>query len=264
MRNAWKLAVRGYPFAKGRGKLIAMARQSITGIVVVNDHQGNRLLLDLDNHIDSMIFLEGGYEDRAVANLAKIAKDRNCDHFIDAGANIGVYSLRFARDPGYHHLWAFEPDPRNFKQFAANLWLNRVHDRVTVSDVALSATDGDTTFYVSTPRRPDGKWNFNTGTSSLLKAGSDLHSAIKVQMRRLDQMVKVIGQNILIKIDVEGAEQMVLDGAAELMKNNKCLIMLEIWSETAGALEKMINYMSARGYHRLSAELGNENYLFGN
>jgi FkbM family methyltransferase len=264
MRSFWKAAVRLYPFSRGRARLIKLARRRISGIVVCNDRLGNRLLLDLDNLIDTTIFLEGSYESQALHTLAEHANQRGCTHFIDVGANLGVYSLFFARIPAFKELWAFEPDPHNHAQFVANLWLNQLSDRVHVSDVALSAQDGTTTFYTFNRRRLEGGWNFNTGTSSLLKAGSKNHTPITVQTRRLDNLLLLSGQNILMKIDVEGAEQMVLDGAHQLLKNNRCLVMLEVWSTPADGLEKMAQYMSNLGYTRVPADLGPENYLFAN
>jgi FkbM family methyltransferase len=264
MRLFWKAVVRLYPFSRGRIRLIGFARKRVGGIVLHKDGQGNLLLLDLDNLIDTTIYLQGSYELEAMQALAKHAEQRACTHFIDVGANLGVYSLYFARIAAIKEIWAFEPDPHNYAQFMANLWLNQLAERVHVSDAALSTQDGTTTFYTFNRRRLPGGWNFNTGTSSLLKAGSKNHTPITVQTRRLDNVLSLNGQNILMKIDVEGAERMVLDGAHQLLKNNRCVVMLEVWSHPPDGLEKMTQYMSQLGYGRVAADLGPDNYLFAN
>jgi FkbM family methyltransferase len=264
MNWAWKAVVRAYPFSRGRIRLINLARRKVTGIIVAGDRFGNRLLLDLDNHVDCMTYLTGGYEWDEVNCLAAHAARRGCTHFVDVGANMGVYSLFFARRAEIKHIWAFEPDPRNHAQLIANLWLNRLHDRVKVSDVALSSEDGTTTFYVFTAKRNPGELSFNTSTSSLIQGDPKLHTPIEVQTRRMDGMLALRGKNVLIKVDVEGAEPMVLAGAREFLMGNRCLLMLEIWSHPADAVEKTTEMLRQMGYGRVAADIGGDNYLFEN
>jgi FkbM family methyltransferase len=264
MRTAWKLLVRAYPFSRGRIRMIGLARRRITGVVLDKDSSGNRLLLDLDNFVDSLIYLEGSYEGDAVRALAERAKQRGCSHFIDVGANLGVYSLHFARQENIRELWAFEPDVRNFAQLAANLWLNQLSQRVKISPCALSSREGQTTFYLNDPPQRRGGLHLNTATSSLMKAGAANHTPIEVQVRRLDQVVPLAGQEVVIKIDVEGAESLVLEGARQLLRRNRCLVMLEVFSNPPERLERVTQFMAGLGYAPQSADLGPDNYLFAN
>jgi len=264
MRSLWRNLVRAYPFSRGRIRLLNMARVAISGVTIDSDRFGNRLLLDLDNHIDAMTFLQGSYELEGMAELARRAAVMGCDYFIDVGANIGVYTLYFAKQANIKRQFAFEPDPRNRAQLAANLWLNELQEKVEVFAYALSSEEGPATFYVNTLQRKKGQFAYNTSSSSLLKAGSPVHRPVNVETRRLDTILKFKGEKVAIKIDVEGAEAMVLAGARQFLVDNCCLIQVEIWDHPADALQKTTEYMNGLGYTRQEANVGDGNYLFTN
>jgi len=257
----WKALVSAYPFRRGRARLIDRARRSLSGRVLSRDCFGNRLLLDLDNLIDVLIYLEGSYEATEIRELADVASRNGCEWFVDVGANLGCYTLFFAKRPEIRRVFAFEPDPRNRAQLCANLWLNGMAERTEISAAALSSASGTATFYVNRPERAAGGPQFNTGTSSLAAAGSPHHQPVEVRTDRLDDAVPLRDQRVLVKIDVEGAETAVLEGARDFLSRNRCVVMVEVW-DRGGGVEAMQNWMERLGYERLPSRRVSDNYLF--
>jgi FkbM family methyltransferase len=110
---------------------------------------------------------------------------------------------------------AFEPLPRNLEKIRNHLSLNRVGN-VTLSDRALSDVTG-------TLRFSEGDSDF---TGRISPEAGDL----EVQSVRLDQFLKeqALPDPALLKIDVEGAEARVLEGAKELMLRAHPVLVLAL------------------------------------
>jgi FkbM family methyltransferase len=133
-----------------------------------------------------------------------------CDTFFDVGANIGYHTLGAAATGA--RVYAFEPVPRLRRRLAGNLRLNGLERRVMVSELALSNRSGSADFYLA-KRRDDG--------SHSLIAGVPAQSIERITVRTmcLDDYVQASGapSPTVVKIDVEGAEPLVLDGAKVLL-----------------------------------------------
>lgn len=130
------------------------------------------------------------------------------DLFIDVGANVGSYSL-LASLCGAQIL-AAEPSPLAREAFLENLKLNGI--AAEVIDKAITASDGDVTMELS--RSP---------ASRITVKGES------VKATTLDAIARG-RQPALVKIDVEGHESAVLDGAPETLKALPALI-IESWGD---------------------------------
>jgi FkbM family methyltransferase len=156
---------------------------------------------------------------------------------LDIGANKGVYS--YALLPHSASVHAFEPNPKSrgiLKSWSAG--------RVTIHDIALSDKAGEATLFI--PR--GGKSGYSNQGSSLQKLHLDReHGEIVIRTARLDDLgIKDIG---FIKIDVEGFEQQVLEGARETLKRDRPNLLVEIEEKHAKApIEQEIARVCAYGY----------------
>lgn len=156
-----------------------------------------------DRVIAKKLILYGGFEAREIELLCTFAKPGDC--VMDVGANIGLYSLALSRAVGpTGRVLAFEPDPDNQALLRKNLETNGCAN-VTVLDCAL----GDEAKEVSLFESSDNRGALST--SDILKVGEE--HAIRVKMRRADTVLAEQGvQAKLAKIDVEGAEPLVVKG----------------------------------------------------
>lgn len=142
---------------------------------------------------------------------------------LDVGAHQGFYTLLVSTLVGSTgKVYAFEPSPRERKALRLNLKLNS-RGNVCIQEAALGREKSQGTLYV--PER-------QTGCNSLRPpAVSDATSSVKVQVIRLDDFLCGTGIERVdfIKLDVEGAELSVLEGAAGLLRRHpRPVILAEI------------------------------------
>lgn len=139
----------------------------------------------------------------------------------DIGANVGYYSLMASAVSGpAGHVYAFEPLPRNVDFLQKHVTLNKMTDRITVFDVAVSDKSGEAAFDLGA----------STSMGHLAESGE-----IKVRQVRLDDMVTAgeIEPPDYMKVDVEGAEFEVLNGARKVLELHKPVIFLDTHNREA-------------------------------
>jgi FkbM family methyltransferase len=136
---------------------------------------------------------------------------------LDLGAHAGYYTLLSARLVGVNgSVWGFEPNPRNFRDLQRNVRINGLAN-VRLEQVAVSDSEGLHAFDAGS----------GSGTGSLSTAG-----AIEVRTVTLDSFCEQRGiLPSVIKIDVEGAELRVLNGARALLLAERPSIMLSTHGE---------------------------------
>jgi FkbM family methyltransferase len=133
----------------------------------------------------------------------------------DVGANTGLYAYAFGR---FSAVEAFEPLPEPARMLQA---LATTLPRLRVHQVALSSRAGTGTLYV--PRGHDGH---PLDEFARLTPVEGAHDTAVVPIRTLDEYAL---QNLgLIKIDVEGHELSVLDGARETIARERPVLLVEI------------------------------------
>ena len=142
---------------------------------------------------------------------------RSSDNCVDIGAHKGEFLHYFTKQaPQGKHL-AFEPIPQLYTDLK-NRWGNRVE----IYPFALSDTTGKSEF----------QWVKNDPAYSGLKRRKYAISnpeieTINVEMKRLDDFKKPDKPIRFIKIDVEGAEFLVLKGATEILKKDRPFVLFE-------------------------------------
>jgi FkbM family methyltransferase len=142
-------------------------------------------------------------------------KDSNC---IDVGCHKGeILDLMRAAAPQGRH-WGFEPIPVLYEALKSKY----AQTNCTISPIALSSSAGEAQFnYVTS----------NPSYSGLLRRKYDRpneeDTSITVQTARLDDVLPGGYNADLIKIDVEGAEMLVLEGARETISRGKPVVIFE-------------------------------------
>ena len=126
---------------------------------------------------------------------------------IDAGANIGYFTVLWASLNKANRVLAFEPSPRNVAMLKENISSAGVADRATVHAMALGRESGEMQFETG-PRDQTG-WG--------MLARQNNAENIRVPVARLDDLVPPGERVAILKSDCQGADTWVLEGAAGLL-----------------------------------------------
>jgi len=152
--------------------------------------------------------------------------------FWDIGANIGFYSLMLRSN--FNKIMAVEPNPETATILRGRM---RDTDNVEILELALSNTNGPALLYTQKEKFCLAGFNNKNGSDSLLsqveyKSSRDPSNdrvvqnrpSIQVMQRRFDDLN--MGTVDLVKIDVEGAEFLVLEGMRDNIKEHRIKRMM--------------------------------------
>ncbi len=181
-----------------------------------------RLVVDLSDHVIGLNIVRGHYEPDEARFVAGVL--RPGDTAIDVGAHIGFFTMHMAARVGAGgRVYAFEPVDANADLLERSIHENRFEDRVVFARAAVAASGGSAT--LTFPRE-----TLNTGGAYLLRAGTAALAG------NLEQIVRVVALDELelrrpvrlIKMDVEGAEPLVVRGAARLLEEDRPMVLSEL------------------------------------
>lgn len=173
-----------------------------------------------------------------------------CTTFVDIGANTGYYSLLAAHANPSVIVHAFEPASGPFHFLEQNVALNRLQSRVIVHAVALSSQKGEVEFFeILNPSETFARYNLS-GVGGLKKTHTTQENSVRkiVRAEALDDYSRSLNLKAidLIKIDTEGTENLVLEGAAAVIQEHRPIIICEtLFNKIEVELEII---MKAHGY----------------
>jgi FkbM family methyltransferase len=152
----------------------------------------------------------------------------------DIGAYVGYHALAFAALVGpTGAVVTFEPNPYNVERVMMNLERNPdLASRIKVVQKALANEDGETTFLLS-PLIESGESSGSHMTSAFAPEAPDVYEdfeEITVETVKADTLLST-GQfpaPDLVKMDVEGAELMVLQGGTRLLADRHPSLLIEV------------------------------------
>lgn len=189
---------------------------------------------------DRLSYLVRGLE----PSIVRVAKDilQPGDTAVDIGANVGFLTRQFASMVGKNgRVYAFEPDPSVFAYLAFN---TRKLSQVSLSQLALSDQNGTSTLYLHPT---------SAMSNSLVNAWANANP-LTVQVLSYDSWAAALhlGRVKLIKIDVEGAEPLVLRGMFHTLSSSpRPQIIAEFCPANLGnrmAEEEFFQILARNGY----------------
>ena len=166
------------------------------------------------NQFDSSVF----YSKYAIDELTTLDSVRNKD-IIDAGGYVGDTALLFSSytDKSIH---VFEASPSNMDIIRETIRLNQLENIVPVSK-ALGEKSGTATFSLG---------ERNSCNSLVERPGYNYPNHIEVPVITLDDYVRENDLEVgLIKVDIEGGEQLLLKGAVETIRTQHPILLISIY-----------------------------------
>jgi FkbM family methyltransferase len=206
---------------------------------------GASLLVRAEEAVGHEIYFYGEYEPEYSNSL--LAQIRETDVCVDAGANMGFYTVLMAMRARRGVVHAFEPVPLNYHILSTNVLVNELRN-IVVNNFALGDHNGETEFAIAR----DG------GLSSILDTGrGPIDSVMRVPISTLDDYVEKNGIERIdcLKADVEGAEEVILRGAPRLFSDanrRPRFLMLELENGMLGrygsSVDRVVDLMRDYGY----------------
>ncbi|HBO10538.1 MAG: Methyltransferase FkbM [Microgenomates group bacterium GW2011_GWC1_46_16] len=199
-----------FPFLLWLFKYVFAMIQKDSPITVNTGYGKNLIVSARDAGLGLMLRTRGKYEPLLTDYLQTNVKQSVIA--VDIGANVGYFTKQLAELVGNKgRVIGFEPCETNWKYLTKNV---AGHKNVVIVQVALSDTDGLHRF---------SEDRANPGENGLSRRGN-----LRVKTMTMDGWMKAkrIQKINLIKIDVEGAEVMVLKGAKTMIRNQKKITVI--------------------------------------
>lgn len=180
----------------------------------------NILLLNKNDPVLGPALALGIYEKSEQTMFSNFCKEGMI--VMDVGANVGLYTLLAAQKVGKSgRVFSIEPDPESHSYLARTIDLNHL-TQVRTLQVAAGHRNQEIDLFLCSGNKADSRVFDATGK----------RPTVKVEMKTLDAIASEVGikKIDLIKMDVQGAEGLALQGMTRLLEQSPNLIMfLEFW-----------------------------------
>jgi len=215
------LVVYGYymPYYPGKWLLIkglAKKASKVSNASYSVIRRGIRYQLDIADPMDRIIYYTGVHEGLTTKFLRCMVRPGSA--CFDVGANLGYYTLFFAKLVGPHgEVHGFEPCPDEFNRLQKNLSLNNL-PAARLHQIAL--TDSIGTIGITGKRK-----------GGLTRIGSSVDEVVhEVQCSTLDGFMRShnISRLDILKVDIEGAEVKFLRGGLTAISEHMPIIVIEL------------------------------------
>ena len=215
------------------------------GVISQKTPWGNLIEIDTNETIGNSIYSTRIYDLALSETLWRLIEPGN--FVLDVGANIGfITSLCSYKSGPQGKVWAFEPNPIVITRLTKNIE-NLPCPNATLYPFALS--DSNKEGYLELPE----VFTFNQGVA-YVKNGTHSNNAIKIDLRKLDDMIDNRTVVNVLKIDVEGHELTVLKGAQQLIQNKQ--ITNIVYEDHEPYPSEIAAFLASKGYTIYRIEKG--------
>jgi FkbM family methyltransferase len=171
--------------------------------------------------------------------------------FFDIGANIGLYSIYYAATK-HREVYAFEPSVLNTKLLAKNIYLNELSHLVKIVTTPLSDSNGFAKFKLSSTQEGGALSSFGVeyGQDGQTIQERLAYSTLGFSLDSLVKMGLLPDNPRLIKIDVDGIEDMILRGSGSVLNHPTCKsVLVEVTPKFGKNFFWITNYLEGMGYY---------------
>lgn len=194
---------------------------------------GADFIVRLDDHIGYEMAIRI-FEWVQIERMIRTCERVRPDTFLDIGAHSGLYSCIVGRRNLAQRLIAFEPDRRALVHLKANLLINDLLEKTEIHEAAVGAERGFAMFVQG--------GDDNRGQSRIEEGHPD---AYQIPVVALDDVLRIEGETLAIKMDVEGFEMETLAGGERLFRANRGYAQIEAYD---GRHEDVIPRMAELGW----------------
>lgn len=216
--------------------------------VIMKTPSNFKIEIDLSKYQGNKIFWRGAHDWSTIFAMKKIIDPQK--NVIDIGANIGEYTLFAASfiSPN-NKVWAFEPVQKMYSTLIKNIQLNpHLQDKIIPIKIGLSNQSSIVPIFDENNTSNEGLFSIHSKNFSHPQKIED------IELNTLDNAViqHQISNIGFIKIDVEGNELFVLQGAKETIQKYKPFLMIECSEKNFNAAgytaQTLLEYLNQFNY----------------
>ena len=210
------------------GRATFMGQGLVLVKVVVGGAQIACLVPADDRLISPWFIVSGAYETDLTDHFLRTL--RRDDHCLDVGANFGYFTLLFGRFCPAGRIYGIEPDGRMFRIARDNVHINGFGGTTNMLHVAACEKRRAVTLHRRVGR--PGNTSIATPSEEFLKhIGEKPSETFQIPGLPVDALLERMGGRVdVMKVDVEGAEPLVLAGASRLLVTNPGVQIVLEWS----------------------------------
>ena len=204
-------------------------------------------------YLSKQVIFHGIAEAERLNLFIELARQLDPEVHIDLGAHVGMHLLPVVAAELAREYYAIEGSKDTFAALQQNIKLNGFAGKVKAFNKVLSDEEKEVVFCYR-KNNISGSAGIEGSITPRYLAGMDTKEAVNTIP--LDNFIDLRGRRISLKVDVEGHELAVLQGAGQLLANNQILLQIEIWDHKAAHL----NWLFANGFYLIAA-VGDDYYL---
>ena len=187
---------------------------------LLKNNKHENLIVYTNEHISKEIFIKGNFEfDKLLKAIKILGSKHKKTTLVDVGANIGSISIPALTRSYFLNAILFEPEIRNYRILKANIYLNKLENKIQSNNIALSSRKGEKLrLFIN---------EFNRGDNRILNKKNYLKRKTQiVNTDILDNYTKKLNRsNSLIWMDTEGHEDFIIQGAKKTTRKRIPLVM---------------------------------------
>ena len=233
--------LRNAPYFRGRDRLLSSISATYRPKPLTINH-GLQMILDPYEWLQQGIIAKGCTEPLTTKLIQRLLTPG--DTFVDVGAHIGHHALIGAREVGAAgRVIAIDPQPYNADRIGQNALINDM-SQIEIVPIAVSDSEGFARF----------PFQIGRDRTRLAIGGSPMDTKVMFSctVRRLENVLneRELRQLDLLKIDVEGFEQQVLDGLGDWLGRCENIIFEQL--QRSG--DQVIKTLQAAGFTLMTVE----------
>jgi len=209
---------------------------------------GINILYNRGNSLIKRLKTEQVFEEEMCKKITKDLLKNSKPILVDIGANIGLISAYILGKVPNVKIYAFEPGPRQAELLEFTIKNNLLSEKLFLNKVALSNIVGRQKFFTNT--------DCDQAKDGLVDTGrGEKKEPIEVTVTTLDKWWFDNGKPKIdvLKIDTEGSELLVLEGAKKILEEVKPVIYFEMEPSNLKVYPysslDIINFMQREGYN---------------
>ena len=240
-----------FPFLKRFvPSLIRRARVFFNKSIFWTEIDGIYYLINIQEKLDREFYFKKKYEEN---NFNFISNNKFFEKqfiFVDIGSSLGIYSLSILKNfKNCNKVLAFEPILETYNKFKFNIKKNLREKQIEALNIALSNTNET--------KKMKSILKNNIMQSARYEISNN--GNVDVISKVFDDLHHYNNNNIFIKCDTEGHEYEVIQGMQKNLKNNKCLIQIEILDRNFSKLNLLLNRLD---YKLIKKGLDKDSYFY--